>query len=73
MPGEKGKILQGKKAKYAIYLSDVVRMFKKHDDRIVLSTQELIASIAKDGSVTNGKRLYKIVHALYKREHRNRN
>jgi hypothetical protein len=70
MPGEKSKIIQSKKAKVAIYLSDVVRMFKKNDDRIRLSNKELIVSINKNGVVTNGKRLYKILNALYEREHR---
>lgn len=70
MPGKKGRIVQGKKAKVAVYLSDVVRMFKKGDNRIRLSTYDLIASISKDGRVTNGKRLYSILNTLYKREHR---
>ena len=72
MPGNRGKIVQSPKAKVAVYLSDVVRMFKKDDDRIMLSTEDLIASINKDGLVTNGKRLYKILNTLYKREHRRR-
>ncbi|MFC1755721.1 hypothetical protein ACFL96_20415 [Thermoproteota archaeon] len=70
MPGKKGKITQSKKAKVAVYLSDVVRMFKMEDNRIRFSTEKLIASINKDGRVTNGKRLYKILDTLYKREHR---
>jgi hypothetical protein len=70
MPGNRGKIVQSPKAKVAVYLSDVVRMFKKDDDRIRLATEDLIVSINKDGSVTNGKRLYKILDILYKREHR---
>ncbi len=70
MPGKRGKIVQSPKAKVAVYLSDVVRMFKKGDERIRLSTKDLIAAINKDGRVTNGKRLYRILNTLYKREHR---
>lgn len=69
MPGEKGRIIQGKKAKVSVYLGNSVRMFKKGDDRIRLATEDLIASINKDGRVTNSKRLYKILDILYKREH----
>ena len=69
MPGEKGEIIQSKEGNGdAIYLSDVVRIFKTSDDRIRFSTKKLIASINKDGSVTCGKRLYKILDTLYKRE-----
>ena len=69
MPGEKGKIIQSAKGKYAIYLSDVVRMFKYSDDGIRLATKDLIVSVNKAGKVTSGKRLYEILHALYEREH----
>lgn len=70
MPGEKGKIIQSPKGKFAIYLSDVVRMFRYSDDGIRLATEKLIVSVNRDGHVTNGKRLYKILHMLYEREHR---
>ncbi len=70
MPGEKGKISQGKSAKIAVYLGDKVRIFKIDSDRIRLSTDNLIASINSNGRVTNGQRLYKILNVLYQREHR---
>jgi hypothetical protein len=70
MPGEKGKIVQGKRAKYAVYLGDKVRIFKIDSDRIRLSTDNLIVSINSDGRVTNGQRLYKILNVLYQSEHR---
>ncbi|MDD5129725.1 MAG: hypothetical protein PHS66_01540 [Candidatus Omnitrophica bacterium] len=69
MPGAKGKIIQSPKGRFAIYLSDVVRMFKYGDDGIRLATKDLIVSVNSDGQVTNGKRLYKILHTLYEREH----
>lgn len=70
MPGKNKRIMQGERAKVTIYLGDKVRMFKVSDDRIRLSTAKLIASINKDGCVTNGRRLYKILNILYKSEHR---
>lgn len=69
MPGKKGYIVQSPRAKYAIYLSDVVRMFKYNDDGMRLATKDLIASVNKDGHVTSGKRLYEILNTLYEREH----
>ena len=70
MPGIHKRIIQGKKAKVTIFLGEKVRMFKVGDDRIRLSTSSLIASINKNGCVTNGRRLYKILSILYKSEHR---
>jgi hypothetical protein len=70
MAGEKGKIRQGKKAQVAIYLGNAVRMFKKASGRIVLSTSKQIVSLTKQGNVTNGKRLFDILNALYESEHK---
>ena len=70
MPGKKGKIIQCTRGNFAIYLSDVVRMFRYRDDGIRLATKDFIVSVNKEGNVTNGKRLYKILNMLYEREHR---
>ncbi len=69
MPGMRGEIFQGKRAKYSIYLGKKVRMFKMSDKRLRLSTDTLIASVSESGSVTNGRRLYRILNVLYKSEH----
>ena len=69
MPGKRGQIIQSPRGRFAIYLSDVVRMFKYSDNGIRLATKDLIISVNEDGHVTNGKRLYKILNMLYEREH----
>ena len=69
MTGKKGKIIQGKRARYTVYLGEKVRIFKMNDKRIRLSMDDLIASISENGSVTSGRRLYKILDTLYKSEH----
>lgn len=70
MPGRKGEITQGKRAKLAIYLGDATRMFKKTKDRIYFSNEGEIVSINKDGKITDGKKLFRILNSLYKREHK---